>query len=84
VKKFNVSEPRYFRGELLNFTEYGQSGTPGDYSRGELLVLFAGKSTHGIRGETPKRKRRASGGYWKCGGSALIFLNLQNIFKFLL
>jgi hypothetical protein len=22
VKKFNVFEPRYFRGELLNFTEY--------------------------------------------------------------
>jgi hypothetical protein len=43
VKKFNVFEPRYFRGELLNFTEYRQSGTPGGFPGAVFLVLFYAK-----------------------------------------
>jgi hypothetical protein len=48
VKKFNVFEPRCFRGELLNFTEYRRSGTPGDFEGAGFLVLFYAKKYGGI------------------------------------
>jgi hypothetical protein len=56
VKKFNVSEPRYFRGELLNFTEYRKSATPGDFEGAVFLVLFYAKKVLGVfRGQWPRQ-----------------------------
>jgi hypothetical protein len=62
VKKFNVFEPRYFRGELLNFTEYRQSGTPGDFTGAVFLVLFYTKKVLGefcVSGFGAKPRKKA-------------------------
>jgi hypothetical protein len=58
VKRFFVSEPRYFRGELKNLTEYRGSVTPGDLTGESFWYFLREKVLRGIRGETPKRKRK--------------------------
>jgi hypothetical protein len=68
VKKFNVFEPRYFRGELLNFTEERRSGTPGDFTGASFWYFLREKVLLALGAKPQKEKRRASGGYWKCGG----------------
>jgi hypothetical protein len=53
VKKFNVFEPRYFRGELLNFRESRQSGTPGDFT-GASFWYFLREKVLRVLGAEPR------------------------------
>jgi hypothetical protein len=54
VKKFNVSEPRYFSGELLNFSEYRQSGTPGDFTGASFWYFLREKVLRDFMGQFGK------------------------------